>query len=344
MLGANYKMRLSQALWLILKAKNQPITMIRSYAYDEDRDKRKSAYEAEVKALGSIASISASALNAIKGEVVTVADKRGYKAPLDMTLNSSRMDQETLDAMMTAIKEYLPSFRAYLKKKSDLLGHKGSLPFYDLFAPIGEVNMTYTYDEARDFVINNFGAYSSTLGTFAKTAFDEDWIDPFPREGKVAGAFCSNIHSKKQSRIMSNFNGSFNDVSTLAHELGHGYHGDCLKDVVPANSDYPMPLAETASIFCETIVTNAALEKASDQEKLVILENSVMSANQVIVDIYSRFLFESTLFEGRKTASLSVDELNTAMLNAQKRSLWRRTRPRLATSIYVGCKTTLLLC
>ncbi len=321
--GSNAWSKLQDAtiasLMVDFEGKNQPITMIRSYAYDEDRDKRKSAYEAEVKALGSIASISASALNAIKGEVVTVADKRGYKAPLDMTLNSSRMDQETLDAMMTAIKEYLPSFRAYLKKKSDLLGHKGSLPFYDLFAPIGEVNMTYTYDEARDFVINNFGAYSSTLGTFAKTAFDEDWIDPFPREGKVAGAFCSNIHSKKQSRIMSNFNGSFNDVSTLAHELGHGYHGDCLKDVVPANSDYPMPpLAETASIFCETIVTNAALEKASDQEKLVILENSVMSANQVIVDIYSRFLFESTLFEGRKTASLSVDELNTAMLNAQK--------------------------
>lgn len=178
--------------------------------------------------------------------------------------------------------------------------------------------MTYSYDEARDFVVENFTSYSDKLGNFAKNAFDNDWIDPFPREGKVAGAFCSNIHSKKESRIMSNFSGSFSDVSTLAHELGHGYHGDCLKDVEAANSDYPMPLAETASIFCETIVTNAALKTATEAEKLVILENSVMGANQVIVDIYSRFLFESKLFEGRKKASLSVDELNEAMLSAQK--------------------------
>lgn len=295
-----------------------PITVIRSYAYDADGDKRKKAYEAEVAALGSVASISASALNAIKGEVITEAAMRNYSSPLEMTLKNARMDQETLDAMMTAIKEYLPSFRDYMKKKASMLGYEGGLPFFDLFAPVGEVNMTYSYDEARQFVIDNFSSYSQKLGNFAQTAFDEDWIDPFPREGKVAGAFCSNIQPVKQSRIMSNFNGSFSDMSTLAHELGHGYHGDCLKDVKPANSNYPMPLAETASIFCETIVTNAALKNATPEEKLVILENSVMGANQVIVDIYSRFLFETTLFEGRKSASLSVDELKDAMLNAQK--------------------------
>lgn len=300
------------------EGKKTPITVIRNYAYDADSEKRKKAYGIELEALGSIASISASALNAVKGEVITVANKRGYTSPLEMTLKSSRMDSETLDAMMTAIKEYLPSFRAYMKKKAHMLGHKNGLPFYDLFAPVGDVNLTYTYDEARQFVIDNFTAYSNKLGQYATTAFDDDWIDPFPREGKVAGAFCSNIHAIKQSRIMSNFTGSLNDVGTLAHELGHGYHGDCLKEVLPANSDYPMPLAETASIFCETIVTNAALKSATDAEKLVIIEDSIMSANQVIVDIYSRFLFESSLFEGRKDASMSVDELKDAMLNAQK--------------------------
>jgi pepF/M3 family oligoendopeptidase len=234
-----------------------------------------------------------------------------------MTLKASRMDKETLDAMMTAIKEYLPNFRSYLKKKAEMLGHKQGLPFYDLFAPIGQVEMTYTYDEARDYVIKNFSSYSSKLGQYAKNAFDKDWIDPDPREGKVSGAFCSNIHSKKESRIMANFNGSFNDVSTLAHELGHGYHGDCLSNVKPSNSDYPMPLAETASIFCETIVTNAALKDATKEEALVITENSVMSANQVIVDIYSRYLFETALLENRKSSSISVDELKTLMTNAQ---------------------------
>lgn len=295
-----------------------PITVIRNYAYDSDGDKRKNAYEAEIACYDKVASFSAASLNAIKGEVISVAAKRGYETPLEMTLKSSRMDKETLDAMMTAIKEYLPDFRAYMKKKAELLGHKGSLPFYDLFAPIGDVDLTYTYDEARDFVVKNFSDYSEKLGSFAAFAFDNDWIDPFPREGKVAGAFCSNLHSKKQSRVMANFTGSFNDVSTLAHELGHGYHGDCLKNELPVNSDYPMPIAETASIFCETIVTNAALKDASKEAALVILENSVMSANQVVTDIYSRYLFETALFEKRQDASLSVDELKEAMLTAQK--------------------------
>lgn len=295
-----------------------PITVIRNFAYDADPDKRKKAYEAEIACYERVASTSASALNAIKGEVISVAKRRGYNSPLEMTLKSSRMDRKTLDAMMTAIREYLPSFRDYLKKKASMLGHENGLPFYDMFAPIGEVNLTFSYDEGKDFIVENFTSYSEKLGRFAANAFDRNWIDPEPREGKVAGAFCSNIHSKKESRIMANFTGSFNDVSTLAHELGHGYHGDCLKEVLPVNSDYPMPLAETASIFCETIVTNAALKTASKEAALVITENSVMSANQVITDIYSRYLFETKLFEDRKEASLSVDELKNAMLEAQK--------------------------
>jgi pepF/M3 family oligoendopeptidase len=295
-----------------------PISIVRSLAYDNDAHKRRTAYEAELESYKKIDKISAAALNAIKGEVITVARKRGYTSPLEMTLKGARMDLETLDAMMTAIVEYLPPFRAYLKKKAALLGHENGLPFYDLFAPIGNVHMTYTYEEAQDFIITNFSSYSPVLGDYAKRAFDMDWIDPFPKEGKASGAFCSNIHCVSESRIMSNFNNNFNDVSTLAHELGHGYHGECLRDEVQTNSDYPMPLAETASIFCETIVNNAALTRATKDEAIVIVENAIMSACQVIVDIYSRYLFETKLFEHRDHASLSVEELKNMMLDAQK--------------------------
>lgn len=297
-----------------------PITLIRSFAYDGSLEKRKKAYEAEIAAYDQIASTSAAALNAIKGQVWTEVKLRGYQHPLDMTLEQSRMDKETLDAMMTAIKEYLPVFRSYLKKKAQLLGHEGSLPFYDLFAPVGDGELTYSYQEAADFIVKQFSTFSDDLGDFAQKAFDSNWIDAKPREGKVAGAFCSNLHSKNESRIMANFNGSFNDMSTLAHELGHGYHGECLKGVPSSNSDYPMPLAETASIFCETIVSNAALKTAPDNVKLGIIENSVMSANQVITDIYSRYLFETALFEKRQASSLSVEELKEAMIEAQKAS------------------------
>ncbi|GKX31305.1 oligoendopeptidase F [Vallitalea longa] len=295
-----------------------PLTVIRNYAYDSSAEKRKKAYEAELEAYKKIDQSSAACLNAIKGEVITLAKKRGYSSPLDMTLVGSRMDKETLDAMITAIKEYLPSFHMYLKKKAKMLGHEKGLPFYDLFAPVGEVDMQYTFEEAKDFVVSNFTSFSNKLGNFANNAFENRWIDAEPREGKIGGAYCSNLHCIKESRIMANFSGSLNDVTTLAHELGHGYHGDCLKDESSLNSDYPMPIAETASIFCETIVMNAALKNATDEEALVILENDLMGSNQTIVDIYSRYLFETALFENRKTSSLSVDELKEIMLDAQK--------------------------
>lgn len=300
-----------------LNGEETSLIVLRSKAYEADPQVRKDAFEAELKAYEKQDASSAACLNAIKGEVITVAKKRGYDSPLEMTLETSRMHKETLDAMMSAIEEYLPYFRKYLRKKAEMLGHKNGLPFYDLFAPVGDVEMRYTYDEARDFVVKQFSSFSDKLGKFGAHAFDNDWIDPFPRDGKVAGAFCANLHGIRESRVMSNFTGSFNDMTTLAHELGHGYHGDCLKDALTTNANYPMPLAETASIFCETIVFNAALKDATPEEATVILENELLGATQVIVDIYSRYLFETELFEKRKTASLSVDELKEAMTNAQ---------------------------
>jgi pepF/M3 family oligoendopeptidase len=295
-----------------------PLPVIRNYAYDSSAEKRKKAYEAELESYKKIDQSSAACLNAIKGEVITIAKKRGYSSPLEMTLENSRMDKETLNAMMTAIKEYLPYFHKYLKKKAQMLGHKNSLPFYDLFAPVGDVNMTYSFEEARDFIVSNFSSFSKKLGNFADNAFEENWIDAEQREGKIGGAYCSSVHAIKESRIMANYSGSLNDVTTLAHELGHGYHGDCLNEQTSFNSNYPMPIAETASIFCETIVMNAALKNATDDEALVILETDIMGSNQTIVDIYSRYLFETELFEKRKESSVSVDELKEIMLKAQK--------------------------
>jgi oligoendopeptidase F len=107
-------------------------------------------------------------------------------------------------------------------------------------------------------------------------------------------------------------------MTTLAHELGHGYHGHCLKDTSLLNSRYPMPLAETASIFAETIIINGALKNATEEEAFSILETSISDAGQVIVDIYSRFLFESEVFKRRNDSSLSVNELKEIMKNAQK--------------------------
>ena len=295
-----------------------PLSAVRNLAYDKDPAVRKTAYEAELAAYKKVEESSAAALNGIKGEVLTVSELRGFETPLHETLFQSRMEKETLDAMFDAIRESLPSFRKYLKRKAALLGHQKGLPFYDLFAPMGESEMQFTYEEAMDYIVKNFSTFSPKLGQYAKEAYEKNWLDVEPREGKRGGAFCSNLHVIGESRILSNFDGSFSNMTTLAHELGHGYHGFNLKEETILNSSYPMPIAETASIFCETIVVQAALKEMSDREAVTILEQSISDATQVIVDIYSRYLFETKLFETRKDHPLSVKELNAFMLEAQK--------------------------
>ncbi|WP_300299717.1 M3 family oligoendopeptidase [Anaerosolibacter sp.] len=300
--------------------KKLPLPVVRNMAYAKDSDLRKKAYEAELKSYEKVAESSGASLNGIKGEVITLSKMRGYGSVLEKTLMDSRMDQETLDAMLTAMVESLPAFHRYYRKKAELLGHENGLPFYDMFAPMGDVKMEFTYEEAKDFIVKNFRSFSDVLADYADHAFEKGWIDAEPREGKRGGAFCSNLHVIKESRILSNFTGTFNDVSTLAHEIGHGYHGHCLNEESYLNSDYPMPIAETASIFCETIIQKAALKEASAEERFAILESSLMGAGQVIVDIYSRFLFESELFKRREEGSLSVEELKEIMVNAQKQA------------------------
>ena len=295
-----------------------PLPAVRNLAYDKDAKVRKAAYEAELLAYAKIEESSAAALNGIKGEVITITGTRGYASPLEETLISSRMDESILEAMFVAIRESLPYFVEYLKRKAKLLGHENGLPFYDLFAPVGEVQRNFTYEEAIAFVVKNFNTFSDRLGSFAQNAYDKNWLDIEPRDGKRGGAFCSNLHAIGESRVMSNFDGSFSNMTTLAHELGHGYHGFNLKDESILNSSYPMPIAETASIFCETIVVNAALNEADEKESLTILEQSISDACQVIVDIYSRYLFETELFKVREDHPLSVNELKAMMLKAQK--------------------------
>ena len=296
----------------------KPISQIRAMAYSEDADVRKKAYEAEIRAYRKVEKAVAACINSIKGESIILARMRGYASPLEMVLTKNRMEKSIIDTMFSAIREYLPCFRAYYKKKAKMLGLSGSLPFYDIFAPVtAKAQSNFTYEEAAKFIVEKFSTFSRKLGDFAKNAFDNNWIDSEIRPGKVGGAFCENLFSISQSRILANFGSSYNDVTTIAHELGHAFHGHCLSNNVILNTGYPSPLAETASIFCETIINKAALKEADKESALAILESAISSAGQVIVDIYSRYLFETALFKAREVAPLSPEQLCEEMTKAQ---------------------------
>ena len=295
------------------------LSSVRNLAYSPDAEVRKAAYEAELKCYDSIKDAVAFALNSIKLQVLNVCEMRGYESPLAKSLYQSRMKQETLDALLTAMKEYLPTFHKYLKAKAKALGHEGSLPWYDLFAPMGKSDKVYTKDSARDYLLNIFAKFDTDLHDMVKCAFDNRWIDFYPREGKVGGAFDCGVPSIKESRVLTNFDGSFSDVVTLAHELGHSFHDRQVFCHSVLNQGYSMPVAETASTFNEVLVMETAIAETTDRdEKIALIESQLMDACQIIADIYSRFLFEKSVFDNRPAEFMSADRMCELMLTAQK--------------------------
>lgn len=310
---------LTSNLMCSFEGKDVTLSYIRNLAYENSQEIRKEAYFSELKVYEKIEDTLSLTLSNIKREVNIMSELRGYSNPLEKTLETSKMKKETLDAMLEAMKDYLPKFEEYFLAKAEYLNHKNGLPFYDLFAPIGSLDKSYTYEEAKDVIINNFNSFSKELGSFAKKAFDNNWIDVEPYKGKVGGAFCSNLPFMEQSRILLNFTGSLSDVSTLAHELGHGYHGDVISKNLPLNTSYPMPLAETASILCETIVMNNLMSNLTeDSDLLSVLEISLQGDSQVIVDIMSRYLFEQKVINDTTDNVLDSTRLKELMLEAQR--------------------------
>ncbi len=302
------------------KVQSISINEVKNMQFSKDGELREKAHFAERKSNDKIAEGVLTALNAIKGEVITFSEIKKYKSPLHRTLEDSRMDEKTLNVMMEVMEENLKEFQSYYLKKAELLGRKGKLPYYDIMAPVGSKNMDFTFEEAREFIVKHFNSFSPEMGELAVKAFDNRWIDWGAREGKRGGAFCRNLHCIKESRILCTYNNNFKNVGTLAHELGHAYHGMMLQKESILNSSYPMPLAETASIFSENLVRKAALKTADREEALAILDTELINCSSVIVDIYARFIFEKAVFERRKEGELSLEEVKALMLWAQKQA------------------------
>ena len=297
------------------------LSAIRNLAYDPDPAVRKDAYEAEIACYERIRDAVAFALNSIKLETISDCQLRGYESPLARTLKRSNMQKATLDAMLAAMDEFSPKFWQYLKAKAKALGHENGLPWYDLFAPMGNSSTKFTTEDAKAFLVEQFTGFDQELADMVATAFDEAWIDFYPRDGKRGGAFCAGVECLGQSRILTNFDGMFTDVVTLAHELGHAFHNQCIRDHRPLNHDYSMPLAETASTFNECVVMASAIAKASGKdEKIALIESQLQDLTQVICDIYSRFRFEAMVFENREEKFMDAATLCGFMEQAQKQS------------------------
>jgi oligoendopeptidase F len=262
-----------------------PVTTLQNIRRtDPDEEIRRRAFDVEIASWESVREPLAACLNGVKGTSITLDKKRGREDSLHRALDQARIDRATLETMMEVMKS----------------------------------DRRFTYDETKDFILAQFNSYSDHLATFTNRVFDERWIDAEPRDGKRGGGFCMEVPGVEESRILVNYDGSLDQLFTIAHELGHAFHNECQVGKTMLQRHTPMTLAETASNFCETIVTDAALANAANEaEELTILENFLIGASQVIVDIYSRFLFEKEVFERREQAELSADDFCEIMTRCQ---------------------------
>ncbi len=323
--------------------KGRTFNELRGLASSADKEKRREAYLKELELLRANRIAFAASLNNLKGETVMLNGRRHWENALDRALQSSRLGKESLDALIGAIEDSLPVWRRYFKAKASILRKSGQsasetagtagnegLAFYDLFAPLPSpakgkteesiLNKGWSFEEARDYVIQEYDSFSKNMGNFARKAFESGWIDAQVRPGKVGGAYDEDFPKGHQSRILCNFTGSFSDIITMAHELGHAFHFSCMKGKSPLFFEYPMTLAETASTFAETLVKQDMIANATKEDAPIIIELDLQDVSQVLVDILCRFYFEQSVFEERAKGELSADDFCRLMADAQQRS------------------------
>jgi pepF/M3 family oligoendopeptidase len=293
-----------------------PMAAVRGLATNGDPVLRRAAFEAEIDAWPSVSVPCAAAMNAIKGEANVVNRRRLWDSPLDASLFANSVSRETFDAMHEAVLEALPDFRRWMRVKARLHGHDGALPWWDLVAPCPVAAAPVPWEHSLGIVRGAFQSFGGQLGGLVDRALDERWIDAAPRAGKRGGAFCMPFVGDR-SLVFLNWTDSLTSTQTTAHELGHAYHNVQLAGRTPLQRQLPMALAETASIFCETLVTEHSLLTASDDARLALLDVDLAGANQVVVDIHSRLLFETEVFTRRQRRTLSADELSEMMQSAQ---------------------------
>jgi oligoendopeptidase F len=292
---------------------------VRGLATHPDAGVRRAGYDAEAAAWPSVAVPVAAAMNAIKGDADVVNRRRGWPTPLDASLFANNVSRATYDAMSAAVVDALPDFRRWMRAKARLHGHPGGLPWWDLIAPVPATEGSVSWDDGVAVVRRAFGTYSPELADLVDRALDEQWIDAGPRDGKSGGAFCMPFVDGR-SLVLLNWSGSLESAQTTAHELGHAYHNVTLAGRTALQRRLPMALAETASIFCETLVVDAGLRAAGPADRLALLDVDLNGANQVVVDIHSRVLFETAVFERRRRRTLGVSELDQLMLEAQSQA------------------------
>lgn len=286
----------------------------------QDREFRSHVMKRWEEAWAKEADYCALALNHLAGYRLKLYEHRGWDHVHREPLDYNRMQKATLDAMWDTIIANRPRLVKYLDRKREILG-VDKLNWHDLDASLklGEIAGKMPYADAAEFIVEQFARFNPEMAAFTKDCFEKGWIEAEDRPGKRPGAFCTTFPDVKESRVFMTFSGTMNNVSTLAHELGHAYHQSVMNELPPFAMQYAMNVAETASTFAEVTVADAAIANAKTPEaRLSLISDKLQRAATLMLNIHARFIFETNFYEERRKGLVSKDRLCELMVAAQQ--------------------------
>ncbi|MEH8216625.1 M3 family oligoendopeptidase [Aeromonas veronii] len=257
----------------------------------------------------------AAILNALNGWRLELARQRGNTRlldALDLSCHQSHIERATLDALMSETWRARGLGQRALGLMAERLGLDDLGP-EDLFAPPpASSSRDIPFDEAIELIADAFCRFDPEMGAFARMMAEKGWIDAAPTPNRRTGAYCTKFAEPVEPRVFVTYAGTMDNVITLAHELGHAWHNWVIRDLPMSQRSYPMTLAETASIFAETLVRSALFEQAqSPEEQLAIAWAEADGAATFLVNIPARFDFERALVAERAQGYVSAERLKT---------------------------------
>ena len=295
-----------------------------NFLSDKNESNRKLAAKSVGKVLGNNIKIFATITNTLAKDKSINDSWRKLPTPISARNLSNVVEDSVVDSLVSSVVEYYPklSHRYYALKAKWF--KKKYLMYWDRNAPLPFQNSkTFSWKEAQHTVVDAYSEFNSNIGNIVKKFFDEKWIHAPVLEGKSPGAFAASTVASVHPFILVNFQGKTRDVSTLAHELGHGVHQYLAgKNQTHFNASTPLTLAETASVFGEMLTFKLILNQTtSKKERKALLANKVEDMLNTVIRQIAFFQFEKEIHTSRRSSELSIDKICSIWMDVQKSSL-----------------------
>ncbi|MDE0584041.1 M3 family oligoendopeptidase [Planococcus sp. A6] len=283
----------------------------------KDRASRKRAAEAVDETCVAHADTVAAILNRVAGSRLAIYEQRGWDNKLKEMLEHNRIQEASIDAMLTAIDGNKELYRAYIERKLKVAGQDPA-SWFDLESPAFSLSDKVDFASAKTVISKQFHQFSDKLGNFANRAFEQDWIEAENRPGKAEGGFCASMPLAKESRIFVTYRDTYQDLVTLAHELGHAYHNQIIHDEPALAQQKGTSVAETASTFMENLVLDAVIQQTTDEnERLAMLEMKIRDGLKYVVSVPNMFRFERKFYEQRAQGMISAEQIKTMIAEVE---------------------------